>query len=234
MRIAMVGLRGLPATFGGIEKHVEELGWRLAERGHEVSVFCRPNYAGDLDLPTEFDYVAPVGRRPGRYRGMILRNLPTVEGKGVEAFVHSGLAAASTVGRGFDVVHFHALGPGVGPIFLPMYLPILALGLLASWRTTVLVGLIAPLLSAVLTGMPPLAPPVALLMAAELAALAGVAGAARRAGLGVWPACVLALIGSRVVGVLAVLTVGHALGYNKSVWEYAVLSLGVAWPGMIL
>jgi len=113
MRIAMVGLRGLPATFGGIEKHVEELGWRLAERGHEVSVFCRPNYAGDLDLPTEFDYVAPVGRRPGRYRGMILRNLPTVEGKGVEAFVHSGLAAASTVGRGFDVVHFHALGPGL-------------------------------------------------------------------------------------------------------------------------
>ena len=131
-------------------------------------------------------------------------------------------------------VLFHALGPGVGPILLPMYLPILALGLLASWRTTVLVGLIAPLLSAVLTGMPPLAPPVALLMAAELAALAGVAGAARRAGLGVWPACVLALVGSRLVGTLALLTVGHTLGYNRSVWEYAVLSLGVAWPGMLL
>lgn len=113
MRIAMVGLRGLPATFGGIEKHVEELGRRLAERGHEVTVYCRPNYAGDLDLPTDADYVPPAGRRPGRYRGMTLRNLPTVQGKGVEAFVHSGLASASTIGRGFDVVHFHALGPGL-------------------------------------------------------------------------------------------------------------------------
>ncbi len=131
-------------------------------------------------------------------------------------------------------VVFHALGPGVGPVFLPMYLPILALGLMASWRTTVLVGLLTPLLSALLTGMPPLAPPVALLMAAELAALAGVAGAARQAGLGLWPACVLALIGSRVAGTLALLTVGHALGYNVGVWQYAVLNLALAWPGLAL
>ena len=48
MRIAMIGLRGLPATFGGIEKHVEELGWRLADRGHDVTVYCRPSYAASL------------------------------------------------------------------------------------------------------------------------------------------------------------------------------------------
>ena len=131
-------------------------------------------------------------------------------------------------------VVFHSLGPGVGPVLLPMYLPILALGLLASWRTTVLVGLLTPLLSSVLTGMPPLAPPVALLMSVELAALAGAAGVARRARVGVWPACLLAIVASRLMGAVALLTVGHALGYNKGLWEYAVLSLALAWPGLVL
>lgn len=122
MKIAMVGLRGLPATFGGIEKHVEELGSRLVAEGHEVTVFCRPSYAADpAAIPAEFGYVPAKGRHPGRYRGMTLRNLPAPEGKGLEAFVHSGLAAMASVGRGYDVVHFHALGPGLfSPI--PKYL----------------------------------------------------------------------------------------------------------------
>lgn len=131
-------------------------------------------------------------------------------------------------------VVFHALGPGVGPILLPMYLPVLALGLLVSWRTSALVGLLAPLLSSVLTGMPPMAPPIALLMSAELAALATAAGLARSAGVPLWVACLLALVASRVVGTLALLTIGHALGYNQSIWQYAVLSLALAWPGLAL
>ena len=36
---------GLPAAWGGVERHVEELGARLVERGHEVTVFCRSNYS---------------------------------------------------------------------------------------------------------------------------------------------------------------------------------------------
>jgi glycosyltransferase involved in cell wall biosynthesis len=99
LRIAMVGSRGVPATFGGVERHVEELGARLVERGHEVVVYTRPHYNGDVEL-TE-------------HRGMRLVELPTVRRRGMEAFVHSGLASLATVGRGFDVVHFHALGPGL-------------------------------------------------------------------------------------------------------------------------
>jgi len=129
---------------------------------------------------------------------------------------------------------FHALGPGVGPIFLPMYLPLLALGLLSGWQVALTAGCIVPLLSAVLTGMPPLAPPIALLMLVELAALATTASVARSHRLGILPATVLALVAARVAGVLALLTVGHALGYNKSVFEYAILGLAVSWPGMLL
>ena len=106
LRIAMIGCRGVPARWGGIERHVEELGAVLAERGHEVTVFCRSNYVqGDLV----------------EHRGMRLRRLPTVGTKHLDAIVHSGLATAVALGSPFDVLHYHALGPGVMGA-LPRYL----------------------------------------------------------------------------------------------------------------
>ena len=98
MRIAMIGQRGLPATYGGVEHHVEELAVRLVDRGHEVVVFCRRNYTDH--------------RKPS-YRGVKLLYPPTYRSKHLEAAVHSGVASLLTVGRNFDIVHYHALGPGL-------------------------------------------------------------------------------------------------------------------------
>jgi glycosyltransferase involved in cell wall biosynthesis len=97
LRIAMIGQKGLPATFGGIEHHVEELGSRIAARGHEVTVFCRTNY-GD-------------GRRQ-HHRGMRLVELPTVGTKHLDAIVHSALATAVALRDDYDILHYHAIGPG--------------------------------------------------------------------------------------------------------------------------
>jgi glycosyltransferase involved in cell wall biosynthesis len=97
VRIAFIGQRGVPATFGGIEHHVEQLGSRLAGRGHDVTVYCRTNY---------------VAERPQTYRGMRLVHLPTVSSKRLDAIVHSALSTAASIGRGFDVIHYHAIGPG--------------------------------------------------------------------------------------------------------------------------
>lgn len=94
----MIGQRGLPPTHGGVEHHVAEVSVRLARRGHEVVVFCRRNYNGG---------------RERDYRGVQLRYVPTVATKHLEAAIHSGLASVATVGRGFDVVHYHAVGPGI-------------------------------------------------------------------------------------------------------------------------
>jgi glycosyltransferase involved in cell wall biosynthesis len=41
VRIAIVGTRGIPASYGGFETFAEELSLRLAARGHEVTVYCR-------------------------------------------------------------------------------------------------------------------------------------------------------------------------------------------------
>lgn len=102
LRIAMIGLRGIPARAGGVEHHVEELATRLAARGHEVTVFCRPGYT-DPSL--------------AEYRGVRLAPLPTVRVRGGEALVHSGIGACAVSTRRFDVAHFHAIGPG---LFTPL------------------------------------------------------------------------------------------------------------------
>ncbi len=98
MKIAMIGQRGVPASFGGVERHVEEIGSRLAAEGHEVVVFCRKGY-GDVELTS--------------YRGMVLQHQRTVNSKHLESFVASASATMATVGQGYDVVHFHAVGPGL-------------------------------------------------------------------------------------------------------------------------
>jgi len=101
----MVGQRGVPATFGGIEHHVEELGARLVERGHEVIVYARPRY---LDAPIE------------EHRGMRVKVLPTVDSKHLDAIVHSGVSTTAAIRERVDVIHYHAIGPGI-PGALPRF-----------------------------------------------------------------------------------------------------------------
>ncbi|NOT63755.1 MAG: DUF1972 domain-containing protein, partial [Acidobacteria bacterium] len=37
MKIAILGTRGIPANYGGFETFAEQLGVRLAARGHQVT-----------------------------------------------------------------------------------------------------------------------------------------------------------------------------------------------------
>jgi glycosyltransferase involved in cell wall biosynthesis len=97
MRIAYIGLKGLPGTYSGIETHVHELGTRLARRGHEVFAYVRPQY---------------TPRHVQNDGGIRLVHLPTVPTKHLDATIHSFLAALHGVLMKYDVVHFHTIGPG--------------------------------------------------------------------------------------------------------------------------
>ena len=44
MKVAFIGQKGLPATYGGVERHVEELAARVAAHGHQACVYNRPHY----------------------------------------------------------------------------------------------------------------------------------------------------------------------------------------------
>jgi glycosyltransferase involved in cell wall biosynthesis len=96
MRIAYIGLKGLPGTFSGIETHVHELGSRLVRRGHDVVAYVRPQY---------------TPRHITEDRGIRLLHLPTIASKHLDATVHSFFAALHTIIGEFDIVHFHTIGP---------------------------------------------------------------------------------------------------------------------------
>jgi glycosyltransferase involved in cell wall biosynthesis len=95
MKIAMIGQKGLPATYGGIERHVEEIGARLVERGHEVRVYTRSYYS--------------PGKDP--FRGMERCPRPTIRTKHLDTASHALFATLDVLVRPVDLVHYHALGP---------------------------------------------------------------------------------------------------------------------------
>lgn len=74
---------------------------------------------------------------------------------------------------------FHALGLA-GPMFLPMYWPLVTLAFLVPTGRAVLVAASVPLASSVLTGMPLPWPPLVAVMSVELAVQVGLAGALGR------------------------------------------------------
>ena len=97
MRIAFIGIKGLPGTFSGVETHVHELGTRLVQRGHEVSAYVRPHY---------------TPRHIHDDDGIKLVHRPTIPTKHLDASVHSFVCALDTIFSKYDIVHFHAIGPG--------------------------------------------------------------------------------------------------------------------------
>jgi hypothetical protein len=43
MKIAFMGIRGIPARYGGFETFAEEIAPRLAKMGHDITVYGRSN-----------------------------------------------------------------------------------------------------------------------------------------------------------------------------------------------
>ncbi|MBN1136649.1 MAG: glycosyltransferase family 4 protein [Anaerolineae bacterium] len=96
--IAFVGQKGIPATFGGIEFHVDELARRLVQRGHRVTVYVRSWYT-PRDLDT--------------YEGVRLVHTPTLRTKHLDAAIHSLTSSLHSLRQTYDLVHYHAMGPSV-------------------------------------------------------------------------------------------------------------------------
>jgi glycosyltransferase involved in cell wall biosynthesis len=87
MRIAILGTRGVPASYGGFETFAEQLSVRLAARGHHVTVYCRSHYVSPRQL---------------EFRGVRLKVLPTIRHKYLDTVVHTFVSALHSVGRRYD------------------------------------------------------------------------------------------------------------------------------------
>lgn len=87
MRIAILGTRGVPASYGGFETFAEQLSTRLVTRGHDVTVYCRSHYVSPRQL---------------EYQGVRLKVLPTIHHKYFDTVVHTFLSALHAAPRRFD------------------------------------------------------------------------------------------------------------------------------------
>ncbi|NOZ25571.1 MAG: glycosyltransferase family 4 protein [Nitrospirae bacterium] len=97
MKIAYIVLKGMPLG-GGIEKYTEELGSRLASRGHEIIVYTMRHY----------------GASNGLYKGMTIKTVPTVKTRSLEKLTASFNASLrQCFEKDVDIVHFHAFGPAM-------------------------------------------------------------------------------------------------------------------------
>jgi glycosyltransferase involved in cell wall biosynthesis len=84
VRIALLGTRGIPAGYGGFETFAEEISVRLAERGHEVTVYCRERHP------------------EARYRGVRLQYLPTIRHKYFDTLAHTCISTLHLLGHRAD------------------------------------------------------------------------------------------------------------------------------------
>lgn len=89
LRIALLGSRGVPHTYGGAEAFYIELAPRLVQRGHEVMVYNRSGLYKE---------------KPSHYRGARLIYTPGFESKNFGSLSHSITSIADVIFRKVDVV----------------------------------------------------------------------------------------------------------------------------------
>lgn len=106
LRLAMIGMRGLPADrpkAGGGERETEAKATRLAQRGHQVTVYCRWHYH----------------RHPPRvWQGIRLISLPSLNTKSLDTLTHTFLATLHVwLGNTADIINYHGMG---NALFVPL------------------------------------------------------------------------------------------------------------------
>lgn len=88
MRIALIGTRGVPAKYGGFETCVEEVGKRLAEKGHNVTVYCRKGY---------------YSKYMNNYNGIECVYLPNLKTKSLDTLSHTFLSVFHALFKPYDI-----------------------------------------------------------------------------------------------------------------------------------
>jgi glycosyltransferase involved in cell wall biosynthesis len=107
MRIALIGTRGVPARYGGFETAVEEVGARLAAKGHDVVVYCRGGDSAQRE-----------------YKGMRLVHLPAPRLRAAETLTHTALSVLNQLIRPSDAgVVFNVANAPLLPVLRVRHIP---------------------------------------------------------------------------------------------------------------
>ena len=99
MKVAVLGLRGIPNVMGGIESHCQNLYPRLVRQGIDVTVIGRSPY---------------LDKTQHTYEGITIKPLWTFNSKFLETFLHTfvGVIYTALIIKP-DIIHIHAIGPAL-------------------------------------------------------------------------------------------------------------------------
>ena len=120
LRIAVIGGRGVPSTYSGVEKICEELFAWFAARGHKITVYCRPQV---------------LAGKTGEYKGIRLVRTAAPGGKNGETLSHSLTSLLHAATRGdihdggipFDLISMHTIAPNLfSPIATLAGIPVIS------------------------------------------------------------------------------------------------------------
>jgi glycosyltransferase involved in cell wall biosynthesis len=95
MKIALIGSRGIPARYSGFEQFYEQFAVRLAERGHDVTVYNRSHFIKDVKK---------------EYKGVRIVSLPSIPTKHLDTIVHTALSSLHALFCRYDMVYYCIVG----------------------------------------------------------------------------------------------------------------------------
>ncbi len=95
LKISLLGTRGIPASYSGFETCVEQLGQRLVQRGHDVTVYCRSHH---------------ITYEGSHYKGMRLVKLPTIANKYLDTIFHSFISSLHALTQHYNVALYFIAG----------------------------------------------------------------------------------------------------------------------------
>ena len=131
-------------------------------------------------------------------------------------------------------IAFHSI-PDAGSVFLPMHIPVLICGMICGWPYGLLCGLMGPLLSSAITGMPPVAMlPAMMVECGTYGAVSGLVLKVIRTGKtygDLYIALVVAMIAGRVISGIAKALI-FSPGLAMSAWVAS--SFVTALPGIVI
>ena len=108
MKIAVIGARGIPAKYGGIERYCQELYPQIVTRGHEVDLYVQPSYHHQSWFSSFI------------YQRMKVIALPSFPGKRFRLLNSAINTAWATFGN-YDIIHIHGIGAAWFTWFAQMF-----------------------------------------------------------------------------------------------------------------
>ena len=100
MKIAIIGSKGLPAKYGGVQYVVEMISKYLVIKGHSVTVYARSYYSS-----TKYKVFY--------YNGVRVINIKGCNTKRLDTITHSILSSIKSCFEQYDIVVYHSVLPGM-------------------------------------------------------------------------------------------------------------------------